>query len=381
MKSLLYIFIIVSIVACQSKTTDEIPTDLPGKRTYLQKKKAELKEMQAEINILQKELNKLDPPKEKTPINVETIVVSRQEVKRYIDVQAQVMADDIVNASSELGGRILSLTVKEGDYVNKGQLIASTDMSTIEKQMSEIKTSLSLATTIYERQKKLWDQNIGSELQFLETKTNKERLEGSLETLNSQLNKKNIYAPLSGIVDRTFLSQGEMTSPGMPIIQILNTNKLKVVAELQESLLGTVEKGDIVEVYYPVLDKTVNSRVSMIGRSIDPANRTFKIEITTSSLKGQLKPYLMAQVKLNDFTQKDAIAIPVSIVQEEVTGEKIVFKAIQEKGKWKAKKTTIELGESIDDLVIISIGLKADDILCTDGAKVLSDNDLINFNQ
>lgn len=366
----------LTIISCAPKS-DSIPEDLEGKRKYLAEKKKELKQLESDIAELTKDIHKLDPPKEKSAAKVETITLAPREFKRFLDVQAQVVADDVVNASSEIGGRLISLSVKEGDYVSKGQVIATTDMSTMETQIAEIETSLSLATTVFDRQQRLWSQNIGSELQFLEAKTNKERLEKSLITLKSQINKKNIYAPISGIVDKEFLSQGETAGPGMPIIQILNTSKIKIVADLQESLLGTIKKGDQVEVFFPALDKTTKHKISMIGRTIDPSNRTFKVEINTSSMGGTLKPNLMAQVKFNDYTEKDAVMIPISSIQEDVGGNKFVFKVNQKNGEKRAEKVLLELGESNGDEVIVLIGLEAGDELVTEGGMSISENDLI----
>ncbi len=380
MKTLHYKLLFLSLILASSNSCKKpagIPEDLDGKRKYLVTKKKELKELQAHINEVNNEILKLDPPKEKAPVQVETLLLKAKEFNRYIDVQAQVMADDIVNVSSDIGGRIMSLNVQEGNYVNRGQLIATTDMSTLETQIAEINTSLSLATTVFERQERLWKQNIGSELQFLEAKNSKERLEKSLSTLNSQIAKKNVYAPISGIVDKEFLSQGETAGPGMPIVQILNSSKLKVVADLQESMLSSVKKGDKVEVYLPSLDKTINSSISMIGRTIDPTNRTFKIEINTGSMGGQLKPNLMATVKFNDLTQKNSILIPIDAIQEDVRGNKFVFVTKKDGNKIRAEKRLIEISESNGSEVVVIIGLDENDKLVTAGGMNLSENDLI----
>ncbi len=375
-----YIFFLV--IGCGlffgSCKQDTIPEDLAGMKKYLSAKKQELKELEASIADVTKEIEKLEPPKEKDPIQVEAINLQPQEFKRYIEIQAQIAADDVVNASSALGGRIISLPVKEGQSVRKGQVIAITDMTTLETQISEIETSLSLATTVYERQNKLWQQNIGSEMQYLEAKNSKERIEKSLETLKSQISKKYVYAPISGIIDMQFLKQGETAGPGMPIVQIMNTSKVKIVADLQESLLGSIKQGDDVEVYFPALDKTTKNKITIIGRTIDPANRTFKVEMNTSSLSGQLKPNLMAQVKFNDYTEKDAVIIPINTVQDDVNGNKYVYIIKEEGGKSIAKKVLIELGESNGDTAIVLVGLQSGDQLITEGSKNITDNDVIN---
>ena len=195
----LLLLISASVLLSCAGGQNSMPEDLAGMKKYLSAKKLELKELETTISEVTKEIEKLEPPKEKDPIKVEAINLQPQEFKRYIEIQAQIAADDVVNASSAIGGRIVSLRVKEGQSVRKGQVIATTDMSTLETQIAEIETSLSLATTIYERQNKLWQQNIGSELQYLEAKNSKERLEKSLETIKSQISKKYVYAPISGI--------------------------------------------------------------------------------------------------------------------------------------------------------------------------------------
>lgn len=370
--------VLASVIAlgCADKS-QEIPEDLAGKRAFLSEKKKELQSLENTINKVSNQITALEPPKVKKAVQVESQILKAREFKRYIEVQAQIAADDVVNASSDIGGRIVSMSVKEGQRVSKGQVIATTDMATMETQIAEIQTSLSLATTIYERQAKLWKQNIGSELQFLEAKTNKERLERSLETLRSQINKKNVYAPISGIVDKEFLSQGETAGPGMPIVQIMNTSKVKIVADLQESLLSAIKKGDLVEVYFPALDKTSSHKITMVGRTIDPANRTFRIEMSTSSMSGQLKPNLMAQAKINDLTQDDAVMIPIGVIQQDVQGNKFIYRVKESNGKKSAEKVLIEIGESNGDEAIVLVGLQEGDELITEGSTNIVENDPI----
>lgn len=366
-------------LSCQSGDQPVDPNDIEGKRTLLAEKKKAYKALRGEIDVLTRELNRLDPPKEKAAEQVRTKILASKEFKRYIEVQGRVVADDMVNASSAVGGRLTQVLVSEGEYVKRGQLIATTDMETTEKQIAELQTSLELATTVFERQERLWKKDIGSEIQYLEAKSNKERLENSLQTIKSQTSKKNIYAPISGTVEKKYLSQGETAGPGMPIVQILNTGKTKVVADLQESLLSSIKKGDKVSIYYPALDKTVDSRVTMIGRTIDPANRTFKVELSASNMGGLLKPNLLAQVKFNDLTKSNAVIIPLDVLQEDVAGNKFAYRAITKDGKKIAEKVLLELGESNEEGVTVLIGLKAGDELVVEGAKKLADGKKITI--
>lgn len=377
-KSPIFIFsliLIFSIIGCEKK---EYSDDIAGKKAHLSDLKKERISLDDQIKALNDELEILEPKKEKEPINVTYRGLSSETFERFSTIQASVIGDDLVSASSETGGRILSINYKEGDYVKKGALIATIDLDLIDKQIAEVQTTLSLASTVYDRQKRLWDQNIGSEIQYLEAKNSKERIEKSLETLKAQTAKKNVYAPSSGYIDREILNQGEMASPGMPIVQILNTSKVKVVADVPENFLGSIKKGDLVEVNFPALNTSTKRRITMIGRSIDPANRTFKIEIDMPS-GGNLKPNLLADVKVKDYAQDDVIFIPAELIKQEVNGKKYVYTIQKVNGKNLAKKKYVQTGENDDLNIIITDGLSADDLIIIDGAEKVIENDPLNI--
>ena len=278
-------------------------------------------------------------------------------------------ANDIVNAGSELGGRIIKLAVKEGQNVRKGQLIASVDAESLEKQREEVVKALDLATDVFERQKRLWEQNIGSEVQYLQAKNNKERTEKSLQTLEAQLKKRNVYAPINGIVEMLMTKEGEMTAPGTPIVQLLNVSKVKVVTDVPETYLGKIKTGDQITVSFPALGKETIQKVNLIGSTIDPANRTFKIEIWMDNPDGALKPNLLSLVKVNDLTIKDALTIPVDLVQQEVSGQKYVYLIKGDAENTVASKVYIETGESADGKIVITSGLSKGDRIIVKGAR------------
>jgi len=212
MKNLIFILSAVLLIAsCQPQDPEaEKMAMLSEKKSTLSEKKAQLKTLQSEIEALSKEISNLEPQKEKAPLLVTTEDIETEKFVRYTEVQASVMNDDEVFVSSETGGRLLNVLVKEGQYVKKGQLIATVDLKALTDQKAELETSMSLAKDVYERQKKLWDQNIGSEVQFLQAKNNYERLQKSLNTLETQIAKANVYSPISGVVDKEFLKAGEM---------------------------------------------------------------------------------------------------------------------------------------------------------------------------
>lgn len=369
MKQFIYIILATMLVAsCQPK--DENPTDVPGIKAKIAEKKTELKALETEIKDLQADLAKLEPKKEeKVVVTVEPIAM--KAFNAFSTVQANVVSDEVVMASSETGGRILVMNVREGQYVKRGQMIAKVDLVSLEKQLDEIRTNLAFATTVYDRQKRLWEQEIGSEIQYLQAKNNKEQLENGIETLKTQLAKANVYAPISGVVDKEFLKAGEMAGPGAPIVQILNTSKIKVVADIPETNIQNIKKGDMVEVSLPALDITMNKKISLIGRSVDPANRTFKVEVDIDNSKGLIKPNLLAELKFNSMSKKDVITVPVDLIQEGVDGEKFVYVTKSDGATTVATKKFIDTAESFEGNIIVTEGLTIQDNIIVNGSTAV----------
>jgi len=379
MKYLLNILILASLFLASCQPAEKMPTDLAGKKTYLKTKQTELRNLQKEIASLESDIEAIDPAakKEKPRTLVTTQTVTRSDFNRYIELQAAVEAEDMVAASSETGGRITDLKVKEGQYVKRGQLIATTDLEGVKKQIAEMDKSLELAVDVFNRQKRLWDQNIGSEMQFLQAKNNKERLEKSMETVQYQLTKGNVYAPKSGVIEMVMAKTGEMAAPGAPIVQILNTSQVKIVANVPEKFLRNVKQGEMMSIEIPALDMKTKGRVTMLGRTINPSNRTFKVEVNLSNSKGLLKPNLLANMLLNDFSAKDVITVPLELVQQEVSGKDYVFVKKEGTEGSIAGKIYVTTGESYDGNIIIEEGLKGGEDLIATGARGLANNALI----
>ncbi len=371
------LFLITACAAPESSET-EIPRDLPGLQQHLRTKKSELRVLQDEIKGIESTISELDPSAGKSNKYVSIDSVTRSDFDHFVTVQGSIQADDVLAASSETGGRIIRLLVDEGDYVKQGQLIAETDLESIDKQVAELQTSLQLASDVFERQQRLWDQKIGSEIQYLQAKNNKERLEKSIETLDFQKTKSNVYAPISGSVDMVHLKEGEMSSPGMPIVQILNTSRLKVEADVPENLLASVKRGDQVNVFLPALNETMARRITQLGRRIDPSNRTFRIEIDIPS-RGILKPNLLAEIELRDFSMKDVLVIPRDIVQQEISGKNYVMTLGENADGFFAIKKYVETGEASEGKVIITSGITESDLLITVGALGLTDGEHIQI--
>ncbi len=367
----------ILLAGCQPNAS--WPEDLEGKEALLSEKKTEVRTLNTDIKKLQKEIEDLKPPKEKKRRLVSTQEIEKKDFQRFLNAQGSIVAENIVKVSSDMGGRLVNIYAKEGDYVKRGKLLAKVDLESFDKQSAELEKSLELAKTAYEKQKRLWDQNIGSEMQYLQAKNNKERIEKSLESISYQSSRANVYAPMSGYIDMEFMQKGEIAAPGMPILQILNSSKLKAVADLPERYLGKIKKGDKVELMIPALDEKITGRVSLLGRSIDPANRTFKTEVAINNKSGILKPNLLVEMMINDYTEEEAIVVPLSLVQDEIGGRKFVYVSETGIDGQMAVKKYVTPGESYDGEIIILEGLKGNETLIIDGARNLIDKELITI--
>lgn len=383
MKSVFSFLMLAFLVFSCQPSADEnnnIPESIADKRALLKEKQSTLKTLADEIEALEAAIIEQDPSSRKKGTLVSISEVERNNFERFIKLQGSVAADDLYDATSEIAGRILSLTVKEGSSVRKGQVVATLDVESIQKQRAELETSLDLANIVFERQDRLWKQKIGSEMQFLQAKNNKERLEKSLATVDLQLSKNKVYAPSNGVVERLILQAGELASPGMPIVQILNMNQLKVVADVPENYIKSINKGDRVAVNVLALDMEKTLPVSLIGKTVDPANRTFKVEVKLPS-NPLLKPNLLAEVKIKEFATENVVSIALDKIQQEVGGERFVYIAQQTDQGLIAKKTYIQIGDSYEGQIIITEGLKGGETLIMEGSRGLSDGQSIEITQ
>ncbi len=365
------------MVSCKKKDTGTIPSSLEAKRELLAKKQAELGKLKAFIQELQDSIERQAPRKKEGKL-VTTVPVKLEDFQHYIEIQSNVEAEDLVFASSQMGGSILSLRVKEGSHVSRGSLIATVDSEPIRKQIEQTENALALARDVFSRQDRLWKQKIGTEMQFLQAKNRVEQLEKTLELLQIQLKKANVYAPISGVVEKVILEAGELAGPGAPIVQILNPHKVKIVAQAPEIYTKSIRRGQRVKVIVPALDDfEFSAPVTLIGSSIHPANRTFKVEVATHSYKGKLKPNLLAKIIVNDKTYPNVIAIPVDLIRQDVEGNDYVMTLETKDGVTVARKTIIQTGDTYGGKIIVKQGLKETDVIIAEGASSLVDGELV----
>ncbi len=382
MKRLLYIIITLTLLSsCQEKATKE-PVTLEELKAALIEKKIELSTLETEMQELTDKVAELDPSLQEKSKLVDTTIMTSADFTRYINIQGAVKADDPVNAVSDMGGRISRLFVKEGDFIKRGALLAKLDVSTVESQINEINSALDLAQDVYERQERLWSKKIGSEVQYLQAKNNVERLEKSLETIQLQIKKANVYAPISGTVDMVMTNQGEVASPGMPIVQLLNTSKLKITTDVPENYLKIIRKGMNVDLEFPSLDIVTTGKVSLLGRQIDPANRTLEVEIIPRTTSNLLKPNLLAEIKIKELSSKNVITMPLEYILQEVDGTEFVYVAEKdEEGAHRATKRYVSIGEAAEGSVIITEGLSSGESVIFKGSRNVSNGELIEFSK
>ncbi len=361
--------------------TDEIPQDLEGKKAFLKEKKAAMRELKTTITQLEREIKKLDP---KSAEIKETLVTTQDIIRknfvRYVEIQGTVAAENTVKASSEIGGRLQGFTLEEGDYVKKGQVIGKVDVEQVRKSIAELQTRLKLAEDVYNRQKRLWDQNIGSEVQFLQAENNVESLKRSIETVQYQLTKEEIVSPASGMVNMVFSKNGEVVGPGTPIFDILDLNKIKVVADVPEIYIQAVRRGEVVKMKFPALDMERTGKVSLLGSQINPNNRTFKVEVDLANPGKKLLPNLLTSMLIKDYYAPNAITLINELIQQDVSGRSYVFTVAEQNGKKTAKKVFVEIGESYDGVTEIKSGLTGSESVVVEGARGLVDSEPIKVN-
>ncbi len=376
----IYLVLLATIIlsSCGDKKEQSLETVIASQDlAQIRAKKDELNSKQQEISNQIKKLNdeitKLDTNK-KVPL-VSTFKIDEQKFTHFLELQGSVQTKKNVLISPEMNGILTAIYVKEGQTVRKGQILAKIDDNGLSNQLAQLKVQAALAKTTYERQKRVWDQKIGSEIQFLQTKANYEAQKNAVAQLEKTLAKTNITAPFSGTIDDVIIEQGNLVTPGMGVFRIVNLSNMYIETDVPESYITSVKKGEHVEVEFPILNKTMQSTIRQAGNFINPANRTFKIEVLVPNKDGNIKPNLTAKLKINDYTNPSAILIPQSIISENAKGQQYVFVVENVKDKvGTAKKAIITTGKTQGDNIEVLSGLKKGLQVVEEGARSVKDN-------
>ncbi len=345
-------------------------------------KKQQLKQQLAGVSkaLMQVELaiSKLDTLK-KLPI-VTVLKSTITDFSHYINVQGTVQADKSVVLRTEMGGTVTKIFVKEGQEVTKGTVLAQLDASILANKISEVTIQYNLSKTTFDRQERLWEQQIGSEMQYLQAKSVKERLESAIKTLQVQEEKLKIIAPFSGIVDAVFAKEGELTSPQIPFLRLVNLNQVYIECDVTESYAKSIKKGTRVLVAFPSLEYEVGSTISQVGSFITPSNRSFKIRVELKNTNKAIKTNLLARLKINDFSAR-GIVIPTYIIQKDTRNNTFVYTLTQDKEHYKVVKTLVKVTKEYNNQSYISAGLIVDMMLVDKGAKLVKSEDEVVVSQ
>lgn len=376
-KSILYITAITTIVAltftsCGNGADETKPT---GNLTELKAKRDSLKivfnTVNKELKAVEKEINILNP--NKRLYLVSTVKSVQKEFKHYVEIQGTVNSDQSISLYPEIGGLIKKVYVKEGQQVKKDQILVKFDSEVMQRSIKELDTNIDLARTTYKKQKRLWDKKIGSEMQYLQAKSNLESLNNKKASLKAQISQTSIKAQFSGVIDQIFIKQGEMAAPGMPVLRLINLDEIYIEANVSEKYLRHIKKGSEANIYFPNLETTIPAKVSMIGNFINPANRTFRIVVDIKNNDHMIKPNQLAVIKLLDLS-KDGVVIPSNVILNSPDGSSYVYEVVTVDGLQRTKKTPIKVGLSYKNETIVNEGLGADALVVDKGSRSIQDN-------
>jgi len=349
-----------------------------AKLAELEGLKAEQAELTESITKLQKEIDALGGADENLRFkNVAVSKIENSDFTHYIEIQGKVDADQNIGISAKMPGTITKVYARVGQSVGAGTVLAEMDNETIKLGIAELESGLSLATTMFQKQKALWDQKIGTEVQYLTAKNQKEGLEKKLASLKEQLEMSKIISPIAGTVDAVDIKIGQAVAPGIPAIRVVNFSNLKAKADVAESYSSKVKSGNDVIVSFPDLGAEINGKLSFAGRVINPMNRTFGVEVNLPS-SNEYHPNMLAVLKIADYQSKNALVIPVNVIQNSEEGQYVML--VNSTGKnAAAKKALVKVGSISNGKAEILSGLNAGDVLISTGYQDLNEGDLIKF--
>jgi len=366
MKRNIFLLAMIALIAWScSSTVDENTklNDLKKQRSALDK---QIKEIENKIIADGGSLGE--------PIKIPTVVgkeIVSEPFQHFIEVRGNVTSDNNIFVPAMRPYVVKRVLVSEGDRVTSGQLMAELDNESITQTIREINNGLELATTMYTRQKNLYEKNIGTEVQYLQAKTAMDDLQIKLKNAESELDKTRIYSPIDGIVDFIAIKEGEAAAPNAGAIRVSNLSAQKVKAKISENYIADIRKGDLIKVYFPIIDYTIDAKISAVSQVIDPDNRTFEMEVAIPDNDGRISHNMLAILTINDYTNPSAFVLPINALQRGET-RKYVYVAHKESDYWITSLRDVETGKYSKDKVEIIRGLQDDDVVITFGFNNIS---------
>ena len=371
---------ITLIIACsgdQSETTSNLinAKDLNGLKTKKEEKLKILNALKAELNQINAAISDLDPS-EKLPL-ISIFEVKPENFDHYIEIQANIKTRQNLMLYPEYNGILKKVYVEEGQKVKKGKILAKIDDAGLKNQLDQLKIQTNLSKIIYERTQRLWDKNIGSEMNLLQAKTKYESQLKTIAQLNKQLQRTQVLAPFSGTIDEIVANTGANLMPGQtPVMRIVNLKKMYTEASVPERYIEQIKKGTSAIVKIPMLDREYQTTVRQTGNFINPNNRSFRVETLLPNPDEMIKPNLNCKLKINDYSNPEALMIPLRIIKENARGEKYVFK-LKLDGKdqvYLTKQVFLQLGKNSMDKIEVLEGIQAGDLLVDEGAIIVENN-------
>jgi RND family efflux transporter MFP subunit len=357
------------LVGCSAST---------DKNAQLKKLKDQQVSLAKDIASLEKELTATQPETAASKSKEVVIIgLAPRKFDKYVQTQGFVESIDNILVSAKSAGVITQVLVREGDVVAKGQTLAQIDNSLLTRNIEELKSSMNLVNIVYERQKNLWDQKIGTEVQYLQAKNNKENLERRLATLQEQLEMSKIKSPIAGVVDKVNARIGENAAPGIPEFRVINNNDLRISAKVSEAYISSIKKGNKSMVTFSDYDKKIEAPVSFVARNIDPLTRSFVVEVKLPS-SADLRPNMTAVLRVIFTSIPSTLCVPVNVVQE-INGEKVVYIAENDGKQLVARKRIVKIDGVYDNYAQVISGLANGDKIITVGYQGLNDGEFIKI--
>jgi RND family efflux transporter MFP subunit len=375
MKNIVFATLIFILASCGGGS------ELDKKKSELAQYKATFAELKGKIEQLEKEIAVLDTAKVSQKARLVTLKpITRSAFAHYVDLQGSVDSDENVAVQPGMPGLVTRVYVKEGDMVSAGKVLAETDNRAIRESIAQLQTNYDFAKTAFEKQKRLWDQKIGSEIQFLQAKTQYESLGKSMDALQAQLDMTRIKSPIAGVVDQANVKVGEFAAPNMfGAFRVVNEKSMKVIAKVAESYIGKVKVGNPVSIRIPDLNDTLIAKISYVGKVVDPMSRTFAVEISLGGIENDLRPNMMTMISIQDELLPDAVVVKSNYIQKDAMGNTYLMLAEGAKGSMKAKKQVVKTGLSYGDFVVITEGLNGSEQYIESGYQEVTDGQPLLF--